>query len=169
MPQLNVRDNLRIAAVGQVADGAVGEIVKRANEIGQDTDIGFGLGLTVGATLDDVRLAESGEQFEGISARAPLGNRRAEPDAQLLAQDDPAFRPGQAVATLRKGRIWVIAEKAVSKGDSVFVRHTASGGDTVIGRLTNVDDANTDAVPTAQWRSTTAADGELALVEINLP
>lgn len=78
---------------------------------------------------------------------------------------DPSFPAGESLPVLRKGKIYVEVEDAVTKGGACFVnfqngnegqfRSDAAAGDAV-------------ALPGAVYR-TAAGAGELAVVEINLP
>ena len=71
---------------------------------------------------------------------------------------------------LRKGRIWVVVEEAVTTTDSVFYRHTTPGAaPEFLGRFrTDADTAAATQITAARWVSAAAAGG-LAKLEINLP
>lgn len=72
------------------------------------------------------------------------------------------------VPVLRRGRIFVTVEQAVTSDDPVYVRHTASGTYVRGGFRKDVDTAR--ALPwTAAAYVTSAAAGGVAVVEINLP
>lgn len=83
------------------------------------------------------------DQFDIFSATGqdPLGVL-----VHTQAVEDPTLAGDLAVAlletasVLRRGRIWVRVEEAVAPGDSVYFRHTASGGNTELGAFRN--DAN---------------------------
>lgn len=75
--------------------------------------------------------------------------------------------PGVLVEYLTRGDIVMWSEVAVAAGDPVFARHTAAGGNTVLGRVRNAADS-TNTVAMTGWRfaqSTTAAG--LVAVSIN--
>jgi hypothetical protein len=79
------------------------------------------------------------------------------------------YQTGQAVAILRKGRIWLFTEQAVVQTDTVYCRYGAgSTGAPPYGRVRKDNDSTgAAAVPTARF-CTTAAANTLVLVEINL-
>ncbi len=81
-----------------------------------------------------------------------------------------AYPLGTACAILRKGRIWLVAEEAVTPADDVYVRAIA-GTPTVIGRVgTSSDSSKCGLLGQSQARfMTTAGAGGLVLVELNLP
>lgn len=72
---------------------------------------------------------------------------------------------------LRRGRIWVTVEEAVTAFVSpVFVRFTANAGTTAIGRFrTSADTARAVQLPGAQFLTSQSTIDGLALLEVNLP
>lgn len=79
-----------------------------------------------------------------------------------------AYPIGQVVNVLRKGRVWVYVEEAVTPASTPYERHT-TGSFTKIGRFRASNDTNTAAAfPRARF-VTSAGIGGLALLEINLP
>lgn len=123
----------------------------------------FGLGVIEGAANDEVLLpSATGFVFEGIAV--------AKHKAQLNSSGQAQYDQYEAISTLRKGRVWVLAETIIAKGDAVFLRHTANAGTTEAGRFGNIaDTARADAITQARWLTTTTAIDQLALLEINLP
>lgn len=88
------------------------------------------------------------------------GNDHGELDADGL-------RPGVSLNILRKGRILVRAEKAVSPGDRLYVRRTAGAGE-YVGALENAADSTDMIDCTNQGVWLTSADaGELAWLEVD--
>lgn len=79
---------------------------------------------------------------------------------------------GQTAGVMVKGIIWLRAEVAMSRGDSVFVRHTANGTPgtyDAIGRIRNdADTANADALDNVKLLDNVVAGG-LARLELDLP
>lgn len=90
------------------------------------------------------------------------------------AQNNP-YAVGDQLAVLRRGRLWVIVEEAVTPASTVFIRHAAGTGGTAaspIGGFRASADANTSAtaVSTASMRYLTSASaGGLAILAVNLP
>ena len=91
------------------------------------------------------------------------------------AQENPALADPLGVdqlevaSVLRRGRIWVRVEEAVSVGDPVFFRHTAGAGGSEIGAFRNdADTASCDQLTGAAWLQGSSGAG-VALLEINIP
>ena len=75
------------------------------------------------------------------------------------------------VAILRKGRVWVTVEGAVTAQSAAFVRFAAGGGGSILGLFRADADTATAVSPlngACQFLTSTAGAG-LALLEINLP
>lgn len=104
-----------------------------------------------------------------------LGVAMGPVDRQVLgvALYDSAREPGtyadeEQVNVMRKGRIFVNAEDAVSKGDPVYVRFVAGVGETR-GRVRAAPDSTDCALLRgARFVTTTTAEG-LAVIELDLP
>lgn len=122
--------------------------------------ISFGVGLSIGADGKVLIPAATGSQFEGVA----MMKHKAQSNALGLARYDI----GEAISTLRKGRIWVFAEEAVDPTDAVFLRHTVNGGLIPGDFRTDADTANADQITNAKWVSVLTAAG-LAILEINMP
>lgn len=75
--------------------------------------------------------------------------------------------PGAVMNVLRKGRVWVTAQTAVTPGDRLWVRAVATG-DEVLGGLEDADDGTDmiDCTSQGVW-CTTAAAGDLAILEVD--
>jgi hypothetical protein len=82
-----------------------------------------------------------------------------------------AYPQGQACAIMRKGRIWLVTEQAVTPADPVFVRYAANSF-SVLGRVRKDNDGGSAAAAlgtaNARFCTTQATIGGLVLVEINL-
>ncbi len=78
--------------------------------------------------------------------------------------DYPALRP---TPVMRKGRIWVVTEDAITRFVYPFVRYTVNGGNDIGGFRSNAD--TNKAVECRSMITLTDADaGGLVLVEIDL-
>lgn len=126
--------------------------------------VGFGIMVRRDATNPE-------DQFDIFSAtgQTPLGVL-----VHTHAQQDPTLADPLGVAlletasVLRRGRIWVVVEEAITVGDDVYFRHTAGTG-TEIGAFRNdADTASCDQITNAQWLIGSAAAG-VALLELNIP
>lgn len=95
----------------------------------------------------------------GVIAYAPLSS---EGDAN---NEVAAGVPFQYV---KRGLVVVQVEEAVTAGLPAFVRHTANGGNTQLGRFrSDADTANATQIP-ARYATSTSGAG-LAVLDINLP
>jgi hypothetical protein len=89
-------------------------------------------------------------------------NLAHEPPSDGSTVDIPATK---GCGVIRRGRIWVLTETAMTYGQAVFVRFTANGGNTQLGKVRNdADTANAVAAPGWQCLTTLAAGG-LAIIE----
>lgn len=128
----------------------------------------FGIAVAKGATSDQsaILLVDGNSKVIGLTvhdhAREPFYLSGVSPAAAGIA-------PGWTLGVLRKGRMWVVPEVAVTAEDPLYARHTANGGLTQKGALRNDNDGG-NALQIAQgvWKSTVAA-GAPALVDVNLP
>lgn len=114
-------------------------------------------------TVTDAVLAAVAPTFAATYSKQDIG----------LVSTDVANLPGETVGALRKGRVYVVAEEALVKTDSVFVRTNAGTG-TQRGAVRNdVDSGSCVAVTTLRFAgpSVLASDGvtRIVPVEINLP
>lgn len=99
----------------------------------------------------------------GVSVLMPL---KGEP---TTANPNNDFAINEAVLFLEDGEIWVFVEAAVTDGDQALARHTANGGNTVLGRFRGNADTGASVVPGARFTSTQATPGGLAKLKIDLP
>ncbi len=98
----------------------------------------------------------------GVSVLMPL---KGEPTTANANND---FAIGEAVLYCEDGVMWVYSETAVTDGQPALARHTANGGNTVLGRFRMGADTGAAAVPSARFDGTTSAPG-LAKVKFDLP
>lgn len=112
------------------------------------------------------------DQFDNFSAtgQAPVGilvHTQAQENPNLAG--DLGVDQLEVASVLRRGRIWVRVEEAVSVGDPVFFRHTAGAGGSELGAFRNdADTATCDQVTSAAWLQGSAGAG-VALLELNIP
>lgn len=73
------------------------------------------------------------------------------------------------MSVMRKGRIYVEVEDAVTAGAQCYVRYASGAGGSTLGAFrSDADTASAAALSNAYFRTNTAAGG-IAIVEINLP
>jgi hypothetical protein len=127
--------------------------------------IGFGIGACKRSTqADDSDECAGPTQATDVTARFRGITLRDE-----TRKNGTGYESGDPVVLLRRGLVWVEVEGAVTEDGDVYCRHTANGGNTVLGKFrADADTTNAALVPSAKFRSTTAGAG-LALIELNLP
>lgn len=103
-----------------------------------------------------------------LASVAPSAAIVASMQAVTFNNGDVFYAPSEMVTVLRKGRIYVQVEVAVTSDDPVYVRHVASGTK-VRGGFGNVVDSSTCFLVSGARYVTSAAAGGFAIVEINLP
>ncbi len=103
----------------------------------------------------------AGDRFLGITV-----HQHGRQDLELAG--DFAFITDEPVELVRRGRIWVIVEEAVTAGDPVFWRHTVNGGLIPGGWRTDLDTANAIQVLQAEFMTDALID-TVAIIDLNLP
>jgi hypothetical protein len=87
--------------------------------------------------------------------------------APTLQLGTTGIKPKNMMSVLNRGRVWVQVEDAVAVGGRCFVRHTASGGNTQLGKFRS----NADTATAIEWKGarylTAASGGGLAMVEVD--
>lgn len=130
----------------------------------------FGRGLARG-TLPDVATLPSVTSFvfEGISIARAKG-RLKDNTVSPPVTEDAKWLGSDSMNVLRRGRIWVRPEDAVTIASDVFIRHTQglAPAETVGRFRTDADGSNADQLNGARWLSNAGA-GVLAVLEINIP
>jgi len=139
-----------------------------ANETGTE----FGLFVTedVNSSLGD-NLAHSPKSATDITTVGKLAGLTVHSHANEQAaanSDNVGYDLASAMSVLRKGRIYVRVEDAVTKTSGVYARHTASGSNTTLGKCRSDDDSSSAGlVPGARYE-TSADAGGIATVNLNL-
>jgi hypothetical protein len=60
---------------------------------------------------------------------------------QVQTTTDNVFQVGQPLGLIRKGRVYVMTEIAVLKGDPVYYRYVVNGANNQLGEFSNITDA----------------------------
>jgi len=137
--------------------------------IGNAAAIGFGL-LVVQDEMDDdkasVPILTTDISTAGKALGVTIMTQAIEQNYQTAGGNGYALET--AMSIMRKGRIYVTVEDAVTAGAQAFARFDNSGGGS-LGAFRSDDDSSTAvALPTGYYRTNTAASG-IAILEINLP
>lgn len=123
--------------------------------------IPFGRGIAVDAQGNVSLPSATGFSMSGVAVMKHKSNANATGEA--------GYQSGEAVVTLKRGRVWVVPETVIaSVNEPVYLRHTDDGTNPPGQFRNDADGANADQV-SARWMSTTAQVGDLAILELNLP
>ncbi len=153
MSQLDYNVNMDIAFEGMLADA---NLEHADSGLAEGSNLEFGLGVKKGTSDNQFApLAAAADKFEGV-----LIHRHRE-EGDLLDK--------QAVSVLRRGRIYVLVEEAVVKGDAAFVRAVATTGERAGAFRKSADGTDTIDLTGVAVFKTSAEAGELAILEVNLP
>lgn len=173
MAQTTYSENPAIAQLGLLGDNGMTDKVSRYSAAVIPYGRCVSLDTTPGkvklpaAALDILDANSESRPVEGIVIRTDAIEEQAANSLGVAAANVAAYPIGYNFSVLRKGRIWVWAEEAVTPADQVFVRHTASG-DEIPGNFRQDDDTTTAALlKGARFMSTTTAAG-FVLLEVNL-
>jgi hypothetical protein len=119
------------------------------------------------AAADVLDANSESRKVEGIVLRTEAIEVQPDNVLGVAGANVPAYPIGYSMSILRKGRVWVWAEEAVTVTDQVFVRHTAAVNEVPGNFRQDVDTANAELLHGARFLTATAAAG-LVLLEINL-
>jgi hypothetical protein len=148
---------------GQLADNSANECIAMYN--GAAAEIAFGRAVKFGAAdYEAILPSAETDKIVGIVVHSHAytkGFTGAELGSTGVVENGN-------LTVLRKGRIWVIAEDAVTRGDRLWVRAVAGGDPEFLGGLLNADDSTDtiDCTNQGVWL-TSASAGGLALLEVD--
>jgi hypothetical protein len=158
-----------VPGVGVLADNGDNDVVSRYSA----AVIPFGRFLSYNAAEGKVKLpAAAGDldavDLEGVAVATQAIEDQPVNTLGVADADVPAYPNTMAINVLKRGRIWVYSEQAVTPLLAVFVRHTASGDDKPGNFRVDIDTANAvDISAKARWVSVTTAAG-MALLDLRL-
>ncbi len=165
MAQTTYTDTFALGFEGQLADGGVDRFSE--TRVNTTVEMSFGRAVVRHASNDnEVEVPSTGNtNFEGVTHHThavELGEITG-----TATEGIPVNKPANI---LRKGRVLVIVEEAVTPASSVFFRHNAPGAlPEALGRFRTDADAGDATQVTAARFVTSASAGELAILELNLP
>ena len=172
-PQTSVAESMTAAFAGMLADtGPNNDVLSYVNE--DTTAIPFGSMVGQGTLPNQIlNLAAISDEMVGIAVHSHAYDQASELALRTPVSDlvYGVARYG-TVGVLRKGRIWVYVEEAVTPASSVLVRCVLSGGSPETetpGVFRDTADASDDfdCSAFARYLSTTTAAG-LVLLEIDM-
>ncbi len=149
-----------VAVAGQVADNAPSDILSRV-----------ALNATIAPGLLAIWFA--GDNDAGIRAPTLTGQVTGANVVGITKYDDSApnnpYAIGDSVPVVKKGRVWVNVEEAVTPASPVFVRFAAGSFPTLGAFRASADTATAVALPSAKFINSQATIGGLVQVEVNFP
>lgn len=162
-------DATTITVAGKDVDGEYLSETFAVPNGGNATVTGNALFTQVDSVSIPAQSGTGGAFTMGVGAKlGPLDIAAAGVVALENTRSAAAYAAGETAGVVRKGRVRVTTEEAVSEGGPVFVRLVTSG-DEVYGAFRMSADANDCArVLSAKWAQTTTGSGT-ALLDINLP
>jgi len=123
----------------------------------------FGVGVARGSEDNLARLpSDSGDTLLGITVLDQT-------EVNQLTTGTHEYDGDDVMSILRKGRIYVVPEDAVTVDGDVYVRVTASGANTQLGAIRSDNDSGNAIQLTGAVFQDSAGAGEFAIVEINKP
>jgi hypothetical protein len=149
---------------GQLADDGPSDVLSRLQGEAS-AGIGFGLVVCQHLTVDGKAIlpADANSRPLGITVRS----QAYEVGREYIAASN-GVQVGAMLNVLRKGRIWVAVEEAVTSGDPFFARHLTAGAERK-GAIRKSADASDCLDLTAKGRflTTQATIGGLAILEVD--
>lgn len=161
--QLSYSLEMGKALEGQMADMGPTDIVTKENTV---SAILFGKFVSRGAS--DSKCIQPAAALDITDATKALGVAMAHQAIESSATGSAQYPQYSAVNVLKKGRVWVKVEEAVTPLDPVYVRFAAGAGGTDLGSFRmSADTATAAALAGAKFVSSAGA-GELALLELDI-
>ena len=154
---------------GVAGAGTVTLVATTANITGNPVPFGRALAKTTTSDNSVALPSVTGFTFEGISIARAKGRPRDNTVSPPVT-GDAVWRDDEPIPVLRKGKIWLRPEQAVTPASDVYIRHT-QGLDAAhtVGRFrTDADTAKADQLVPARWFTSANADA-LAGLDINIP
>ena len=154
--QSTVNQFMEKAFAGMKADIGLQDVfTRRAIE-----SVPFGYGVVEGSEegVSELPTATGGNKFDGVTLHTHA-IEEVSGVRQYLEHD--------AMSVMRKGRVWVHAETAISIGDAVYCRHTESGTKKPGAFRNDSDSSKAFQITTARWLSETSSTDQLALLQID--
>ena len=157
--QTQVNEYMEKGLAGQLADIGTSDIVTRLNA--QGDVVPFGVFVTKGAAEGQAALPTASAQVTGPVGLGVTLRSHTQPQNEGYADGDP-------MSVIKKGRVWVPVEDAVTAESEAFVRFVAAGAEQLGAFRSDADGTDAVALPGAKFVSDAEA-GALALVDLNLP
>lgn len=165
MPQTEIEETMPLGVAGQLADlytSEHGDVVSATNEEAS-AELAFGLFVKKGTADNTVKKLNAADNaLEGVVVHSHGYHKPVE-------IGDTGLKPGVTMGILRKGRIIVLPETAVTPASEVHVRAVAAGEEIAGAVRATADGADTiDITGFASFRGSADA-GEPVVLEIDMP
>lgn len=157
--QTQVNEYMEKGLAGELADIGPTDIVTRANA--DSAAIAFGVFVTKGANEGEAVLPTATGQVTGPEGLGVVLRSHTQPQDEGYAVSDP-------MPVIKKGRVWVPVEDAVTAESAAFVRFAVNTTEQLGAFRSDADTDKAVALPGAKFVSDAAA-GALALLDLNLP
>lgn len=157
------------AFAGMLADSGLNDVLSYFNAEAS-ASLPFGIAVAKHAAADDA----AGLLADGATAAAVIGItvHHHVTEQQLLqgvTPEDAGIPPKSPMPVLKRGRINVKVEEAVTPASPVYVRHTAGVGEQKGAFRASADGGDAVQLTTGFRFLTSAGAGEMAVLEVNLP
>lgn len=153
--------------VGGIADSAIVQDIESFKNPGGE--VKFGHVVTRGAASEEIVHPDAAIEITDKKLVRGIVVAAHEMESQS-GSAAPGYKAKSVVPVMRKGRIWVKAEDVITEGTStVNVRFLGGAGGTQLGAIRGAAVVGETAeLPNAKFKSSTSANGELAILEIDL-
>lgn len=162
--QLTYSQDMPKGYPGMIADSAVVQDVE--SKINAAGEVKFGCVVSKGASTELIKHPAAATDITDEKLVRGIVVATKEVENRLASTGIPGYPAKSVVPVMRKGRIWVTSEDAVTEGTSpVHVRYAGTGqaGAFRASSVTN----ETAVLPKSKWKTSCGA-GELAILEIDL-
>jgi hypothetical protein len=152
---------------GMIADSAlVQDIESKLNPAGE---VKFGCVVTKGASTELIVHPDAAAEITDEKLVRGIVVATKEQENQASGTGEPGYKVKSVVPVMRKGRIWVKSEDAITEGTStVNVRYASGAGGTQLGAFRGAAvSMETAVLPKSKWKTSCGA-AELAIIEIDL-
>ena len=157
--QTQVNEYMQKGMAGGLADIGPCDIVTRINA--DAAAIPFGVFVTKGANQGEAVLPTVSGEVTGPVGQGVVLRSHTQPQEEGYAVSDP-------MSVIKKGRVWVPVDSAVTAESAAFVRFVAGAGEQLGVFRADADGTDAVALPGAKFVSDASA-GELAVLDLNLP
>lgn len=166
MSQLSYSTYQSAAFPGMLYDNGDNDVLSYVSEEAS-ANMPFGIALAKGAADFGALLMVNGSSVViGVAQHV----HNVDPGQVAATPAGAGVPPKYPVNVLKRGRIWVSVEQAVTPASNVFVRHTAGAGGTQKGAFRTDADTATAVQVTNGMRFLTSTTGAgLAVLEVNFP